>query len=703
MLGILYLLLFYNAAVNTQSVLTPLCIEESKCVEERRYADQHSTFADLGRLAVLEVTEPLELFFIFLVNVAEVAVQCRLALLLDLKAVPSFKEYLGPYFFNWKLEPDGMTSLKLVAHHRSSIHVQVGGGSPTHFPSLSAATGALAALDNVTPTALDAGCVFRLLFRDTRHLQSLFWGAVKQMQLPLDQPYTAWNAFFPHRDFTYSSTTHIVPRDINVTAVCEAYSVASGDLFDTVLLTSNFYQFKWTCAGAVARRPHFVDLGLDGPRAAVSLGAVLLDLLLLLHAAAITHGNTTLGRLAARIVGMNCNPGRNSIVHCVAPCATPLRNLSFGRRPTTPERQVRELFADELAQPVRTCATGTRFVPTPRQRSLRYVQQLVHDWQNPPPEQCKTSKFLLYEPVLAGIGSMAHTAAAALGIAISSGRILKLISHRSKSPWTNGTDCPPAASWLECFFEPVTSCTNSPSGGVPMMGSRLYLGIRSKQFVRANDPTKHKLMIPRGPGGYCVLHKSAGAPPGEVYQRLRRHLSDRHVVASGILLRYLLRPRPFFAMHLQDLLDGQRGLMEWLRPPLPFTAVHIRYGDKGVEAAVQPLHVYATLLGQQNVTRAFISTETEAVLRQFPLLCERCSMFNLSYARKGKDLLGADPVAELAWSFANLLVSLKATAFVGTRSSNWCRLMEELAATSGWPDRPYFSLDTGHWPICFPP
>ena len=48
---------------------------------------------------------------------------------------------------------------------------------------------------------------------------------------------------------------------------------------------------------------------------------------------------------------------------------------------------------------------------------------------------------------------------------------------------------------------------------------------------------------------------------------------------------------------------------------------------------------------------------------------------------------------EFLYSFANLLVSVQADYFVGTLSSNWCRLVNELQRTRGDEGRTYHSVD----------
>jgi len=46
-------------------------------------------------------------------------------------------------------------------------------------------------------------------------------------------------------------------------------------------------------------------------------------------------------------------------------------------------------------------------------------------------------------------------------------------------------------------------------------------------------------------------------------------------------------------------------------------------------------------------------------------------------------------------SLANLYIAMHADGFIGTFSSNWCRLLWDLEMTRGDGGVPYLSVDTG--------
>ena len=62
---------------------------------------------------------------------------------------------------------------------------------------------------------------------------------------------------------------------------------------------------------------------------------------------------------------------------------------------------------------------------------------------------------------------------------------------------------------------------------------------------------------------------------------------------------------------------------------------------------------------------------------------------------------GQDFVQEFAFSMANLFVSVQADAFIGTLSSNWCRLIQNLEHTRGDGGVGYVAVDRGsHYTSC---
>jgi len=320
-----------------------------------------------------------------------------------------------------------------------------------------------------------------------------------------------------------------------------------------------------------------------------------------------------------------------------------------------------------------------------RLRSLRLLQQLVWDWQNPPPQVCNTSRFLLWRPMSAGIGSMAHTAAMALASALCTGRILyPLPGFFGDHEWLRGTHCSTRKSnWLLCYFQPITSCALPPA----------------YQSEAHTAPFDWHTSVPCCECAFC--HDNPPAPRGPLHSLLRRLFPrDRRRgsrPAVGMLVRYLLRPQPWFRDRLRSFLSSRPFLAR------PFASLHVRLGDKHREAPPTPLSGYMRLLRRRcrGLQRAFVSTETAAVLTELKASYPDHIFQHFNYTRI-ESRTDFTPVPEFAASFANLQVALTADCFVGSDSSNWCRLIDELQSTRPSGAAAYHSVDDTQYEICFP-
>jgi len=121
--------------------------------------------------------------------------------------------------------------------------------------------------------------------------------------------------------------------------------------------------------------------------------------------------------------------------------------------------------------------------------------------------------------------------------------------------------------------------------------------------------------------------------------------------------------------------------------------VHVRRGDKEIEYPHTPVQRYeeeASLLqvGNPGLDRhIFLSTEDEGIVRywvdnttwevEYANTARKpdTTKSTVAYARE----LG--PPTEMLQSLVNLELALETNAWVGTLSSNWCRLIDELKAT----------------------
>ena len=143
--------------------------------------------------------------------------------------------------------------------------------------------------------------------------------------------------------------------------------------------------------------------------------------------------------------------------------------------------------------------------------------------------------------------------------------------------------------------------------------------------------------------------------------------------------------------------------------PRPFANIHIRYGNKAIEANLQPLSKYMNLMKKKagHIKNIFISTETEWVIHSLAKEYSDYNFFFLDYHRVERMNLretdaSIDYVHELVYSFANLYIAVEADFFVGSLTSSWCVLIHQLERTRGDGGVDYLSVDVGsQYTSCF--
>jgi len=175
-------------------------------------------------------------------------------------------------------------------------------------------------------------------------------------------------------------------------------------------------------------------------------------------------------------------------------------------------------------------------------------------------------------------------------------------------------------------------------------------------------------------------------------------------------IRYMLQPRPWFNILLQTIVCN--GLIGPLNStvceiPRPFASVHVRYGMKAMEEKLHPLDRYMNAIKYKlgHIKNIFLSTETEEVIGMlrsdypdynfYHLAYPRLEYLDLSLLISQEVQVNQDFVGEFVFSMANLYVSSEADGFVGTLTSNWCTMIEQLERTRGDGGADYWSIDKG--------
>ncbi|BDA47771.1 hypothetical protein COCOBI_11-0280 [Coccomyxa sp. Obi] len=322
------------------------------------------------------------------------------------------------------------------------------------------------------------------------------------------------------------------------------------------------------------------------------------------------------------------------------------------------------------------------------------VQRFI--WAHQHPSDCSTAKFLLYTPIASGIGSIFHQMGQALALAIEMDRVL-VIAYTPQFPYYSAARCGVGVSFEACYFEPLSSCSwrdaiegvtsripniNSPSQVTnPALKTVQMYGLFSASDYdnKAVPPQFHSLLL----GGPIDWEK-------------RRYWWRAQSVA------YIVRPN---SRTLAELAARKRRVYPGRQIKRGTISVHVRHGDKHTESPSIPDEAYLAqakqmrrsgaldrtgTLGQgraESNTAIFLSTEDPSTIEFFA----RQPLWDVSYANvtRKPDVSRStlSYVAEIGGyeemlnSLVNLDLALECDAWIGTLSSNWCRLIDELRAT----------------------
>jgi hypothetical protein len=287
-------------------------------------------------------------------------------------------------------------------------------------------------------------------------------------------------------------------------------------------------------------------------------------------------------------------------------------------------------------------------------------QHRLYLWQNPDSplgknsifkeraqNGCSNSKFLVFEPFTSvhGIGSIILQIAIALRYALCHGRILILTpsflleqqdTHRR---WMSKQCDQELTSFLDCYFLSLTNCqlieeeiiyapyTNGADlENYPLKNTKVVrlIGLPTGGACSvcgsewSNDFTFfHGLSLS---GGREVVPSHQSTSEDNLYSHLKyfhNFLGKTKLPWLAQMTRYLLRPKRWFAQHLQDIVSNRLSSPN-KKIPRPFASVHVRYGEKVLEVAHRPLTNYLDVVIRKapHIQHIFISTETESVIHR---------------------------------------------------------------------------------------
>jgi hypothetical protein len=332
-----------------------------------------------------------------------------------------------------------------------------------------------------------------------------------------------------------------------------------------------------------------------------------------------------------------------------------------------------------------------------------HIAQLLYDHQNPP--DCSQVRFLvLTREWHSGLGSNIHVKAWMLLVAIMSNRIL-VDSANIDWNMTNPLNC--ASQDWACYFAPVSKCalgkdwdeSKTPEFAAEDL-TRGRTATSTRKYVRT-------IAHPQPLNGALLMGQSVrieGFGGGAEFDGKPNSWWMTHAT------NYLIRPnkRTLGVACWYWSCMPHRLLPSTSQEQQPTASIFVRSGDKWKEANLRTAQEHFDALErfvQSNPdlrpSTVYFGTDDALVLSD--VVRQYSNTYNLTWIGFHRDVKGLSfeetitrghsPKIELQVlvSLADLYISSLADIFVGTLSSNWCRLADELRKAHGKAGLPYLT------------
>ena len=325
------------------------------------------------------------------------------------------------------------------------------------------------------------------------------------------------------------------------------------------------------------------------------------------------------------------------------------------------------------------------------------IQKLIQEHQNPPKSLCSSKKYLVGNELPGqGLGSVLHVAGYWLAIAIQYDRILVWHASNGGSMFVDeGCGTGETFSNLDCIFEPLSSTCGieyatvnnslSPNAWAPTPGVALQSWEPPTEFVAILRESS-KFIELSNDGLKYWWRAQATAYVARFNRRTRETLGKLRLDST---------------MH-STISHPTNGTAEFQMPyPLPpgTTDIHVRHGDKGSEMRLVPLseYVYAAehFVNQNPLyfrKMMYVSSEDPDVIQEAKNITRLISdegtpdnEWTVFTSRMNRD--NTSPFHQLErfgrqnttyqW-LLTILIALECDMWVGTRASNWNRIIDEL-------------------------
>ena len=314
----------------------------------------------------------------------------------------------------------------------------------------------------------------------------------------------------------------------------------------------------------------------------------------------------------------------------------------------------------------------------------RWVQIEIHQRMNP--KNCSNAKFLISQGWPHGIGSTLHVIGTHLAYAIQNGLVLEWGSETCRN-FIDQSECSSIGMGCSCLFQKITSCPND---------------VVQANSVGIIKDIGYQLVVPD-----VFVQALQNAVPNMREQEI---LFWWRAQSVGYLARFNnVTLSAVTAMRRQDThyYKGPNHTVSEERVPLPLPHgtinAHIRHGDKVLEMALVPAEKYfeaaQRLAHQQPLSFGsrtyFVSSDNADAIETSRKLAESAKWgvaYSRIYRMKGGfasphwgDITGLARLPTLYTQLLQLLMSLEADAWIGTRGSNGNRLIDELRCI--WVDK----------------
>lgn len=251
---------------------------------------------------------------------------------------------------------------------------------------------------------------------------------------------------------------------------------------------------------------------------------------------------------------------------------------------------------------------------------------------------CENSRFLVYEAPsrLNGIGSMLHVTATALRYALCLNRILILSPSDQATTLTKWRHPGCSGNTFDCYFQQLSGCKLTEHDLADS-----YISENGHNFDEYPFRDRKVLILKglptNGPCSLCndrwidnspifngcdvdVNHFEECISFRHDYKHFKSFKSSMKLTWVPNILRYLMRPKPWFVDLLKETISAtlyspNNTSMSKLSD-FSFISLHVRYGMKVAEEALEPLGKYMAVAKKKlpHLKKVFLSTESEFVI-----------------------------------------------------------------------------------------